>query len=158
MRVEVSRYIFAPPATVWDVLTDWERQAEWMVDARAVEVVGDRRTGEGVRVRVPTRIVGVTVPDELEVTGWRERERLGVRHTGRVIRGHAAFDLVATPVGTRVTWWEEIDPPLGAVGDVAGSLLVGPLVQRVFARSLANLKRLCEREARRERVGEGGRS
>jgi uncharacterized protein YndB with AHSA1/START domain len=39
MHVEVSRYVFAPPDIVWSVLTDWESQADWMVDAEAVEVV-----------------------------------------------------------------------------------------------------------------------
>ncbi len=146
MRVEVSRYVFAPATVVWEVLTDWERQPEWMVDAQTVEILGERRNGVGVRMRVPTRVFGVTVEDVLEVTDWREAERLEARHVGSVIEGVAAFELRSTHMGTRLTWWEEIDPPLGLLGELAATLLARPLVARVFARSLDGLKRRCERE------------
>lgn len=154
MRVEVSRYVFAPRPTVWDVLTDWDRQAEWMVDARSVQVTTPQRGGEGVSIVAPTNVLGFTVRDEMVVTEWRPPERLGVRHVGRVIRGDAAFDLDETPVGTRVTWWEEIGAPLGAVGELAGRIVVRPYVEWLFGRSLRNLKRLSEREARRVRAEE----
>lgn len=155
MRVEVSRYVFAPRPTVWDILTDWERQAEWMIDARSVEVTSAQREGEGVAISVPTNVLGFTVRDDMVVTEWRPPERLAVRHVGPVIRGDAAFDLDETPVGTRVGWWEEIDPPLGAVGEAGARFVVRPFVARLFARSLRNLKQLAEREARRARA-QGG--
>jgi carbon monoxide dehydrogenase subunit G len=155
MRIEVSRYVFAPVGVVWDVLTDWERQPEWMQDAEVVEVTSDHRAGVGVELRVPTRVLGVTVLDTLEVTRWEEPRVLGVRHAGRVIAGDAAFELHATEVGTRVVWWEEITPPMGALGALAARLVVRPLLRPVFDRSLTELKRLCEREARRERLARG---
>lgn len=147
MRVEVSRYVFAPATVVWAVLTDWERQPDWMVDAQEVEVLSERREGVGVRVRCPTRLLGVTVQDVLEVTDWREAQRLRVRHVGSLIQGEAAFELRSTHMGTRLTWWEEINPPLGLVGELAATVLVRPLVARLFGRSLDRLKRRCEQEA-----------
>lgn len=153
MRVEVSRDVSAPPAVVWEVLTDWERQADWMVDAQAVEVLTDQREGVGVQLRTPTRVLGVTLDDRMRVTTWREGEVLGVRHTGRPIVGEGAFELVPSPGGTRVVWWEEIDPPLGTVGELVARLLLRPYLTSLFRHSLAAFQRRCERAARHTRSG-----
>lgn len=149
MRVAVSRELAAPPSVVWQVLTDWERQAEWMVDARAVQVTGDRRQGTGVELRVPTRIVGLTVQDTMRVTVWEPPRMLGVRHTGRLISGVGAFVLEPADGGTHLVWWEEVDPPFGALGDLGASLVVRPYLARLFGRSLDAFARICQREAHR---------
>ncbi|MDP8960861.1 MAG: SRPBCC family protein [Actinomycetota bacterium] len=147
MRVEVACEMVAPPRIVWGLLVDWERQAEWMVDARAVEVTSVVRRGVGVRLRVPTRVLGMTVEDVLEVTAWEEPRRLGVRHIGALASGMAAFELVASQQGTWVVWWEEIEVPLGVVGELGARLLVRPYLARLFRRSLDNFARLCREEA-----------
>lgn len=151
MRVAVDTHVEASPQQVWDVLVEWDSQPQWMVDARTVEVLGDRRQGVGTRLRCPTDLAfGLVVDDVLEVVEWHPPHLLGVRHTGTVVRGVAAFELQATPHGTHVRWWEEIDPPLGPLGWLGGRV-AAPLVRRVFRRSLARLKRLVER--RRGRPG-----
>lgn len=144
MRLEVVETAAAPRATVWRVLTDWERQSEWMVDAIAVEVLTPHRRGEGVTIRCPTRLLGATVDDVMRVTGWRDEEYLEVTHLGRIITGTGAFELADIPGGTRITWWEDIDPPLGEVGVWGARTFVRPVVERVFRRSLRNLARLSE--------------
>ena len=147
VRVAVDTHVEAPPERVWAVLVDWERQSRWMVDARAVEVLSDRREGVGTRVRCPTDLFGlVVIEDELEVIEWRQPVLLGVLHTGRLIRGVAAFELDATEHGTHVRWWEEIEPPLGGLGELAAPL-IEPFVRRVFRRSLAGLKRTVEQHS-----------
>lgn len=152
MQVEVSRYVFAPPGVVWAVLTDWERQADWMVDALDVEVTSPHREGTGVTIVCPTNVLGVTVQDEMRVTEWVEGQRLRVEHLGDVITGSGTFVLEPTPVGTRIIWHEEIDPPLGVVGELGARLVVRPYVRYLFGRSLDNLKAIAERLARRERT------
>ena len=143
-RIEAVTHVEAPRRAVWDLLVEWERQPEWMVDARSVEVLTAARTGVGVAIRCPTNIVGFVVRDELSVTEWEEGRLLGMRHTGRVIHGVGAFELSDTPYGTRLLWWEEAQVPLGAVGDALAGLLVVGWVERVFRRSLAGFKRVCE--------------
>lgn len=146
-RIEVTTHVEAPPVRVWEVLTDWEGQPRWMVDALDVIVLSDKREGVGVVVRCPTNIMGVVVVDDLEVTEWVEPRVLSVRHLGRVIRGLGSFELAETRYGTHLTWWEEIEVPGGEVGDaLAGALLV-PWVSRTFRASLARLKRVCESRA-----------
>jgi uncharacterized membrane protein len=143
-RIEVMTHVEAPPERVWAVLTDWERQADWMVDASRVTVLSDKREGVGVALRCRTNILGATVDDDLEVTEWEEPAILGVRHLGRLIRGAGAFEIHATPHGSRVVWWEEAQAPFGAVGDAVAGLAVVPWATRVFRRSLARFKRLAE--------------
>ena len=149
MRLEVDRHVAAPRDVVWRVLTDWERQPEWMLDAKSVEVLTPEREGVGVTIRCPTNLLGVTVEDVMRVTGWRDQEELEVTHLGRVITGSGAFVLHDAPDGgTRIAWWEEVDPPLGALGEWGATTLVLPILERVFGRSLSRLARLAEAEAR----------
>ena len=146
-RIEVTTHVEASPQRVWDVLTDWERQAEWMADVRHLTVVSEQREGTGVALRANTDILGFMVRDELEVTQWEPPSVLGVRHLGRLIAGVAAFELTPTAAGTRLVWWEEASVPLGGVGDAVAELVLVPWIRRVFRRSVAHLKRLCEAQA-----------
>ena len=144
-RIDSQTHIRADPARVWEVLVDWENQPRWMADARRVDVLGDQRAGVGVTLRCRTAIAGgLLVDDDIRVIEWEPPRLLTVRHLGRVVRGVGAFELAPTADGTRVRWWEEFTAPLGLVGEAFGQLLVAPLIQRVFRRSLTALKRRCE--------------
>jgi carbon monoxide dehydrogenase subunit G len=148
MRLEVTREVDAPPQVVWDVLTRWEEQPRWMLDARAVEVLTPQRRGVGVTVRCPTLLLGVTVEDVMRVTRYDEPRALEVTHLGNVISGDGGFELEpAGAAATRLTWWEEIDPPLGRLGAWGATTLVLPVLRRIFGRSLARLGVLAEAEA-----------
>lgn len=144
-RIEASTHIEAPPARVWEVLTNWERQAEWMVDAHDVRVVSDHRTGVGVVIDCPTDVLaGIVVTDRMKVTRWEQERVLEVTHLGRVIKGFGAFELHATDQGTHLVWWEEATAPLGGLGEAVAQVVVVPYVRRLFRRSLAGFKRVAE--------------
>lgn len=152
-RVEERIHIHSSVEHVWSVLIDWERQPEWMQDAKDVVVISDVREGVGVTIRCPTNIVaGLTVTDEMVVTEWVPLRRIAVRHTGKVIRGHGAFELKPTrrdggQPGTLFTWWEEVEAPLGRVGERIASWFAVPYVSMVFRRSLRALKDHVEARA-----------
>ncbi len=148
MRLEVTQQVAAPRAVVWRTLTTWERQPEWMLDAKDVHVLTPQRTGVGVTIRCPTNLLGVTVQDVMRVTGWEEPSYLEVTHLGKIITGSGAFVLEEEgPDATKVTWWEEVDPPLGRLGELGASTLVLPVLRRIFGRSLRNLADLAEQDA-----------
>ncbi len=148
MRLEITQHVAAPRQIVWNVLTDWERQPDWMLDAKEVHVLTPQRTGEGVTLRCPTKLMGVTVQDVMRVTGWEEPSYLEVTHLGKIITGYGAFELAEDgSLATTLTWWEEVDPPLGRVGEWGASTLVLPVLRRIFGRSLRNLTDLAEQEA-----------
>jgi uncharacterized protein YndB with AHSA1/START domain len=136
--------IDAPVERVWALLEDWEGSAAWMVDATTVEILGERRRGVGTRIRAVTRIAGVPLTDEMEVVAWDEPRRITVMHQGWPIRGLAWFELRVDDAGaTWFEWAEELDPPLGPLGELGGAILRKP-IQRVLAKSAAKLKRLAE--------------
>lgn len=149
-RVEERVHIHRPVAQVWDLLIDWESQPDWMQDARSVTVTSPNRTGVGVTIDVPTNIpLGITVLDVMEVTEWEAQRTIAVRHTGRVIKGSGAFELAPTRLpggaeGTIFTWTEDIDAPLGVVGDTIARFTAVPVVSWVFRRSLRALKAYAE--------------
>ncbi len=145
MRLELEQDTSAPREVVWDVLVDWEQQPRWMLDAKEVHVTSPHREGLGVELRCPTNLLGFTVQDTMRVTGWEELRLLEVTHTGRIITGTGAFELTSrADGGTRITWWEEVDPPLGAIGEFGANILVLPIIRRIFRRSLRNLARRAE--------------
>lgn len=143
-------HIHRPVDRVWDVLVDWESQPDWMQDARSVTVTSPHRTGVGVTIDVPTTIaLGITVLDVMEVTEWVEHRKISVRHTGRFIKGSGAFEVAPTRLpdggeGTLFTWWEDINAPLGRLGESVATYVVVPIVAFVFRRSLRALKRVAE--------------
>jgi len=108
MRVERAIVLPVSPAEAWSILTDWERQADWMADADRVEVRSAEREGVGVRLLVRTRVLGILAFDEpIEVTGWDPPGRLEIRH-GSLVAGAGAWRLERIDGGTRFAWTEDV--------------------------------------------------
>lgn len=141
----VATRIRATPGRVWELLADWEGSAAWMVDATTVDVVGEQRTGVGTRIRAVTRIAGVKLVDVMEVVRWEEERLIAVMHHGRPIRGLAWFELAPIETGTWFEWAEELDPPLGPLGELGGLVLKRP-IERMLRKSVGKLKALAENE------------
>lgn len=145
----------APPEIVWDLITDWEHQDEWMLEATDFEVIGEQREGVGVRATATISIGGMKTRDEIRVAGWEPPKRLVIEHVGWV-RGTGELHL--TPllgpvtsepaVTTHLYWREELHPPrgLGAVGSL-GLTAFKPLMKRIFGRDLRVLAGLARARA-----------
>jgi carbon monoxide dehydrogenase subunit G len=145
--------IKAAPEQVWDVITDLERQSEWMVDVRSLEVTSAQKQGAGAVMRVRSELFGLPiVRDVMEVTAWEPPVRMAVAHRGQ-FAGTGEFRLEAAEGGTRFSWTEVVRPPMGVLGEALFALLVRPHLSRVFRRSLANVRRLAEARAGVTREG-----
>ena len=145
--IEVSATVDGPPEIVWELLTDWEHQSDWQLEARDFVVVTPEREGVGVEAEATVSIGGITTRDRVRVTGWEPNKRLAIEHLGWV-SGVAEIHL--TPVGgdkTFVWWREELHPPLGAVGAV-GLRAFKPLMKRTFERDLRVLAALVRARSR----------
>lgn len=136
--------IEAPAATVWHVVTDWERQGEWILGTRVtVTSSGDPRR-LGARFAAFTGVGPLGFNDPMEVTEWDPPRRCVVTHHGRVVRGDGVFEVDELgPQRSRFRWSERLELPLGAVG-AAGWPLVRPAFRAGVAHSLGRLARLCE--------------
>jgi len=145
MRFEERALVRADPKRVWDVLTDWERQASWMPDVAWIRLVGSERA-LGARLEVRTKVFGIPlVTDQVRVTAWEPPRRLAIDHVGVVV-GVGEWHLESTEGGTRFVWYESFRMPPPILGDLA-SLLYSPFQRFMLRRSIRNLKRLVEASA-----------
>jgi carbon monoxide dehydrogenase subunit G len=143
MRFEEHSPMAAPPERVWEVLSDWERQASWMPDVASIRVLGPERS-LGARLRVKTKVFGVPLATDLvEVTAWDPPRLLAVRHVG-VVRGTGEWRLDPAPAGTAFTWIEAFRMPPPVLGDL-GLWVYSPWQRAMLRRSIRNLKELAER-------------
>lgn len=140
MRVEREIILPATPEEAWTVLTDWERQAGWMLDADRVEVVSAHRRGVGVRLAVKTRIAGIAAfVEPVAVTGWDPPRRLDIRH-GSFVAGDGAWVLERVLGGTRFIWIEDIRLRVPLVGEVAARAY-RPVMRMLMGRAMQGLRR-----------------
>ena len=141
MRVSAEIVLPVPAEGVWEVLTDWERQVEWMKDADSVRVLTSHREGVGVRIGVKTRVLNVPAFTEvLEVIEWEPPARLLMGHRS-FIRGTGEWKLKAAVEGSRFTWTEDISLPVPLLGELA------LIVYRPFMRYLMRAAVQALREA-----------
>ncbi len=115
----------APADVVWDYVTDWPRQGEWIPFTR-VERIGPA-SGVGGRIRAWTGIGPVGFWDPMTITAWQVSgngsARCEVLHTGRVVRGEAEFSVVERGFNAcTFMWWEHLIIPGGLVGALAWRL------------------------------------
>jgi hypothetical protein len=139
--MHVERAIVLPTTLngAWSVLVDWERQADWMLDADRVEVISDSREGVGVRLAVKTRLLGVPAFTEpMEVTVWEPPRRLVIRH-GSLVAGTGVWDLVPLDGGTGFRWSEDIRLRVPAIGELA-AWAYGPVMRALMGRAQRSLR------------------
>lgn len=110
----------APADLVWQTLTDWQGQHQWIPLTRVRATVGDGRQ-VGDRVEARTGLGPLGFRDRMLITQWAPPSEGGgaceVQHMGRVVRGEGGFEVEPVDAGrSRLTWWESVDLPLGFVG------------------------------------------
>lgn len=136
-----------PPAAIWELITDWEHQDDWMLEASDFVVVSDVREGVGVEAEATIRIGGIQTRDRVRVAEWEPHRRLVIEHLGWVT-GRGIIELTPVAGDRTFVWWrEELDPPLGVLGAV-GMTALKPLMARVFRRDLRVLAGLARAAAR----------
>ena len=131
-----------PPEIVWALLTDWEHQDDWMLEASNFEVIGDQREGVGVEAKATVRIAGIKTRDTVRVSMWEPPRILVIDHLGWV-KGSGEIQLQPVREGTRMRWKETLFPPrrLGPFGRF-GLAASRPLMRRIFRRDLRVLQSL----------------
>jgi len=145
--IEMGRTLPGPVDVVWRLITDWEHQGDWMLEARDFVVTSEQREGVGVEAEATVTIGGITTRDKVRVTTWEAPRRLAIAHEGWV-SGEA--EIMLTPLEERTThlfWREQLYPPLGALG-LVGLAAFRPLMRRIFVRDLRVLEGLVRAATR----------
>jgi uncharacterized protein YndB with AHSA1/START domain len=146
-QVHCAIEIGTSPDRVWEVVMDPRRLADWVtIHRRLGDVPARLRRGStfeqtlnlrGAHLHVVWTVVDVDPPHRAV---W---EGQGPAHS----RASIVYELRADGEnGTIFDYTNEFKPPGGALGAVAGRVLVGGLSQREAQRSLQRLKRLVETE------------
>ena len=149
-QLVVDQIIAAPPQVVWDAVTDWGAQSEWVI---ATTVVVGHGNGHGVggQLEAFTGFGRLGVRDPMIVTEWNPPWRCVVEHRGDVVRGLGVIEVVALPEGrSRLVWTEDLDLPLGLVGTL-GWPVARPLATWGIRRSLRSFARLVEAGVSRQK-------
>jgi uncharacterized protein YndB with AHSA1/START domain len=144
--LEMSQTVPGPPEVVWDLITDWEHQNDWMLEASDFKVISEHKEGVGVEAEATIKIAGIKTRDKVRVVGWEPNRRLAIEHLGWV-RGKGEIHL--TPLGkdrTHVFWREELQPPVGMLGAL-GLSSFKPIMRRIFRRDLRVLASLVRARA-----------
>lgn len=144
--IEVSDLLPGPPETVWQLITDWEHQDDWMLEASDFVVTTEQREGVGVEALATIRIGGIATRDRVRVSVWEPPTRLVIDHLGWV-RGHGDIRLSAAGEDTRIVWLERLQAPLGIAGHL-GLRLFAPFMRRIFQRDLRVLRGLVRARSR----------
>ena len=124
-HIELEVLVQAPALQVWNAITNWQAQSDWMLGTKVWPVNGDG-TGVGGQIEAFTGIWRIGFLDTMEITDWNPPTKCDVLHTGRVVRGTGTFEVVATSDSTsKFIWSEDLDLPLGVIGKV-GFTIVKP--------------------------------
>ena len=142
-RIRVSTIIDAPPSRVWDEVKDIASHVEWMEDAVAIRFTSGRRSGVGTAFDCDTRVGPLRVTDRMEITEWKPRRVMGIRHVG-VVTGSGRFTLRRRRRGRTTFGWEERLSFPWWMGGPIGAEVGGLVLRLVWRRNLRNLKRRVE--------------
>ena len=124
-HIELKVLVQAPALQVWNAITNWQAQSDWMLGTKVWPINGDG-TGVGGQIEAFTGIWRIGFLDTMEITAWNPPTKCDVLHTGRVVRGTGTFEVVATSDSTsKFIWSENLDLPLGVIGKV-GFTIVKP--------------------------------
>lgn len=150
--LEMSETVEGPPEVVWALLTDWERQPDWMLEMSDVTVVSDHREGIGVEAEATVSVGGITTRDRVRVVGWEPGRRLAIEHLGWV---KGLGEIFLTPLDekrTHVFWREQLEPPIGMFGAL-GMTTMKPMMYRIFKKDLRVLAALVGATTRSRAAG-----
>lgn len=138
-RIRVQTTVDAPPRAVWRRLADIPDHVSWMADAASIRFRGEQRSGVGTTFECETRVGPLRTLDVMEVTEWRERRSMGVRHSG-LVTGAGRFVLRRRGRRrTRLVWDETLRFPWW-LGGAPGGLVGGPVLRLIWK---GNLRRFA---------------
>ena len=101
----------------WNAIADWESQGNWMLQTKVL-VTSQIREGVGTSISAFTGPFYKSYPkfsklgllDTMVVTSWQPPEKCDVVHTGKILKGTGAFELLEiSPNSTRFNWSEAIE-------------------------------------------------
>ena len=143
-HIQLEVTVLAPAQLVWDRITDWPAQSDWMLGTK-VTGTGNAVNGE---IAAFTGVWKIGFLDTMVITRWEPPFRCDVLHTGKVVKGTGSFQVEKIDDKTsRFIWIEDLNIPLGIIGLVGFKLLKPFFVKGVqlslnkFAKSVSDISK-----------------
>ena len=154
MRIAEHIDVIAPPALVWERVSDPSRVLHFFAGVTRWEVEGGKRTGLGARYRMLLRVSSAEVGGLIEIVEFvPERDLAWTSVTG--VDQHGRWRLRPLPDGgTRVELRLQYGVAGGGIWSWLAEQLAGPMVRGHVRRTLAQLKRVVEHEQLRAAAAE----
>jgi hypothetical protein len=134
--LSASVEIDASAEHTWQVVTDWERQGEW-IPLTDVKVCVDSPVGVGARISARSGIGAISVVDPMIIDVWQPPHRCEVVHLGKVVTGRGVFEVEPLAGGrSRFTWSEVLEAGaphrlIERFGAPATNVMLGVAVKRL---------------------------
>jgi len=134
-----SIVINAKAETVFDYLTDWPKQSEWILFTD-VTMTSTPPNKLGTRLVARTHIGPVGFTDTMVITEWSPPFDCTVEHTGKIVKGIGVFSVEKITESKSKFIWNEVNPvPFGAMGGI-GLRIIQPFLGLLFNRSLKKMR------------------
>jgi hypothetical protein len=111
--LSVSVDIDAPAQQTWDVVTDWQRQGEWM-PMTDVRVSADSPIGVGAKLSARSGVGPASFVDPMVIDVWQPPYRCEVVHLGKIVTGRGVFLIEDLPGDRSRFTWQEVLTSTGA--------------------------------------------
>jgi hypothetical protein len=136
--------IDAKPKTIFEYVSNWEKQSEWILFTKVKLLKGLPNQKDPLLLAI-TGVGPFKVKDTMVITNWSPYKLIVVEHTGRVVLGKGVFTIEEISEGKSKFIWQEITPiPFGLVGKI-GLVLIRPIMNIAFGKSLKKLKNNIEK-------------
>jgi hypothetical protein len=143
-QVVVRQAVEAAQQQVWDAVTDWDAQSEWVMATKVTAGPGGGR-GVGGTLEALTGVGPLGVRDPMVVVEWDPPHKCVVEHLGSVVRGRGVIEVVAVADDrSQLVWTEDLELPFGWVGRL-GWPVARPLTAWGVGRSLRRFAELVQR-------------
>ena len=147
MRMVEHIEVLAPPALVWEHVSDPTRVLDFFAGVTRWECIGEPRRGLGARYRVLMRVGSAEVGGLIETVEFaRERDLAWTSVTGIDQRGRWRLRPGSAPGCTRVELRLQFGVAGGGISSWLAEQFAAPIVRGNVKRTLKQLKRAVEHE------------
>ena len=145
MKIQKSIEINAPPEKIWPFFVEPEKVLQWYSTFRKFEYTSNQHSGVGTPVYIEEQAVGPLMKMHFKATEWEENKKLALRMvSGSGVKSyHQVWLLENIPSGSRFTFMEEIELPMGIIGKLIG-LIAQKMSETTVNKIQLKLKALVE--------------
>ena len=145
MKIQKAIEINAPPEEIWPFFVEPEKVLKWYSTFRRFEYTSDQRSGVGTPIYIEEQAAGPLMKMQFEATEWEQNKKLALQMvSGSGVKSYIQIWLLEDiPSGSRFTFMEEIELPMGIIGKFIG-LIAQKMSEATVNKIQLKLKDLVE--------------